>query len=122
MPSGAKATGDTPQQYVMSQEEDNTTFAGRQATEDMTAARREATNNVTQPVPATPERSDTTDEQPFPSLEQEKQTRKQDPVTTQILAYQAQHPQAKQADVAEALGIAVRTVQRKLAAWKRPPI
>jgi predicted ArsR family transcriptional regulator len=37
---------------------------------------------------------------------------------SQILAYLAEHDHATQMDVAQALGISVRTVQRKLAAWK----
>ncbi|HVU68698.1 MAG TPA: hypothetical protein VHD63_16300 [Ktedonobacteraceae bacterium] len=42
-----------------------------------------------------------------------------DALTTQILAYQMAHDTATQREIAQALGVAVRTVQRRLAAWKR---
>lgn len=38
-----------------------------------------------------------------------------DITAARILAYQAEHPDAKQADVAQAFGVTVRTIQRKLA-------
>jgi hypothetical protein len=46
-------------------------------------------------------------------------TSEHDTLTTQILAYLASHDNAKQRDVAQTLGITVRTVQRKLTAHKR---
>jgi len=42
-----------------------------------------------------------------------------DMTTTRILAYLAEHKHAKQGDVAAALGITIRTVQRKLAAFRQ---
>lgn len=45
-------------------------------------------------------------------------TTEHDTLTTRILAYLAEHDHAKQADIAEALGVTVRTVQRKLTALK----
>ena len=45
-------------------------------------------------------------------------TAKGDLTARRILAYQAEHPGAKQAEIAAALGVTVRTVQRKLTALK----
>jgi hypothetical protein len=42
-----------------------------------------------------------------------------DITAARILAYQAEHPGAKQAEVAAALGVTVRTIQRKLAAHSK---
>ncbi len=45
-------------------------------------------------------------------------TSKGDLTAARIRAYQADHPGAKQAEIAAALGVTVRTVQRKLTALK----
>jgi DNA-binding NtrC family response regulator len=99
------------------------------AKQDHTILGEKATGNTTAPTSARGrERSDTpssdanvtgdrTDDQDV--AEPGKEVDEQDPAMRQILAYLAAHPQAKQAEVADALGMAVRTMQRKLAAWKR---
>ena len=99
------------------------------ANQDNAILTEKATGDTTAPVPVLwRERSDTTssdanatgnriDDQDFE--EPGKKGEEQDPAIRQLLAYLAEHPQAKQAEVADALGMAVRTMQRKLAAWKR---
>ena len=46
-------------------------------------------------------------------------TPEHDTLTTRVLEYLAQHDNAKQMEIAQSLGITVRTVQRKLTALKR---
>lgn len=104
--SGAGATDGTTRQHVASQEEGDPIALSREKTGDMTAAGKEATGERKQPLSLT---------------EQGKNAKEQDPVTIQILAYLARHPRARQAEVADALGSAIRTVQRKLASWRRQP-
>ncbi|HET8846719.1 MAG TPA: hypothetical protein VFN35_34975 [Ktedonobacteraceae bacterium] len=102
-------TPNTTRPPVASQEESDTTSADRKPIDDTPAHDSTTTGNTT--MARKEATSDTTSEA--------EGSEEQDPVTRQIFAYLAQHPHAKQATVAEALGIAVRTVQRKLAAWKR---
>ncbi|HEU5376974.1 MAG TPA: hypothetical protein VFV38_16210 [Ktedonobacteraceae bacterium] len=106
-----KATGDTT--MPISSKQDDTILAEK-ATGDMTAP----------PSAKGRERSDTSSSDANvtgdPNVaEPGKEGDEQDPAMRQLLAYLAEHPHAKQAEVAEALGMAVRTIQRKLAAWKR---
>lgn len=129
------ASGDRAQHHFATPERSGTTIfkadmtTPRSANQDDTILAKKVAGDTTAPVSTRGrERSDTSssdanvtddriDTQDF--AEPGKEGEGQDAAMRQLLSYLAEHPQAKQAEVANALGMAVRTMQRKLAAWKR---
>ncbi len=121
-----KATSDkTPSGTARTSDTTDDTTAGAKATSDLTHSpplKQEERDTTSSHPKATGDPTNKWELQSFsehPLSDQGEKAREQDPVTTQILTYLAQRPHAKQADVAAAQGIAVRTVQRKLTAWKQ---
>ena len=101
-------SGDDTTHAPVAQQENQEKKRQPDTTGQSDAVPHDTTGNLTR-QPTLPLSQDTTAEA----------TPEHDALTTQILEYLAQHDNAKQMEIAQALGITVRTVQRKLTALKR---